>query len=124
MAVQAGRLSAPPSPLWGGPSRSEAEGGGGGVSATLSDVGARTPTRLGLRPSPPSPQGGGWRGAVLVFRSPGESGGKRAATAARLLTPPPRSPAGRPRTPPPCRSTGRRGSGSLPGSPRRRAASG
>src|SRR5215207_2413191 len=48
-----------PSPLRGGPSRSEAEDRGGGVSANLPDAGADTPTRLGLQPSPPSPQGGG-----------------------------------------------------------------
>src|SRR5215207_193531 len=48
-----------PSPLWGGPSRSEAEDRGGGASASIGQVGTDTPARLGLRPSPPSPQGGG-----------------------------------------------------------------
>src|SRR3954464_5348047 len=47
-----------PSPLWGGPSRAQRDRGGG-VGANLSEGGAGTPTRLGLRPSPPSPQGGG-----------------------------------------------------------------
>ena len=33
--------------------------GEGGVGASVGKVGADTPTRLGLQPSPPSPQGGG-----------------------------------------------------------------
>src|SRR4051812_19796223 len=46
-----------PSPMRGGPTRAQRERGGG-VGATPPDAGANTPTRLGLRPSPPSPTRG------------------------------------------------------------------
>src|SRR4051794_27786335 len=63
-----------PSPLRGGPTRAQRERGGG-VGATPPDAGANTPTRLGLRPSPPSPQGGGRRRASSASRRGAGGGG-------------------------------------------------